>query len=199
MFTKHSPFSTGSGDVHRCHHSLTAQKLCTWRKQQQQHRTLCKAGKGKPDSKSMAAQSFPEVGRGKKLLIIGGTGRVGASTASALRETHPNLEIILSSQSQASYDAAVESRPELKGLEFRIVNRDDIDSLTEALKGVDVVLHTAGPFQRKYDCLVLEAAIQAKTPYIGECLTSHVTPLAVYHSAWLCGLHRACLTPYGCI
>ena len=131
----------------------------------------------------MTSQTFPEVGKGEKLLIIGGTGRVGASTASALRETHPNLEIILSSQSRASYDAAVENRPELKGLGFRVVNRDDINSIKEALKGIDVVLHTAGPFQRKYDCLVLEAAIQAKTPYIGGCSTSCLMPLAVCNTA----------------
>lgn len=116
----------------------------------------------------MEAQTFPEVGKGKTLLIIGGTGRVGASTAAALTQTHPNLKIVLGSQNQATYDDAVENRPELKGLDFKVVNRDDINSLRQALKDCDIVLHCAGPFQRKKDCLVLEAAIETKTPYVGE-------------------------------
>ena len=77
----------------------------------------------------------PDVGKGKKLLIIGGTGRVGSSTAASLRETHPNLEIILGSQSREKYDAAIEHRPSLKGLEYKVVNRDDLQSLFSALEG----------------------------------------------------------------
>ena len=110
----------------------------------------------------------PDVGKGKKLLIIGGTGRVGSSTAASLRETHPNLEITLGSQSREKYDAAIEHRPSLKGLAYKVVNRDNLQSLLSAMEDCDMVLHTAGPFQRKKDCLVLEAAIQAKKPYIGK-------------------------------
>ena len=115
-----------------------------------------------------APDKSPEVGKGKKLLIIGGTGRVGSSTAASLRQTHPNLTIILGSQSQDSYDAAVKNRPSLQGLAFSKVNRNDLHSILAAVKECDVVLHCAGPFQRKNECLVLEAAIQAKKPYIGE-------------------------------
>ena len=115
-----------------------------------------------------APDKSPEVGKGKKLLIIGGTGRVGSSTAASLRQTHPNLTIILGSQSQESYDAAVKNRPSLQGLAFSKVNRNDLHSILAAVKECDVVLHCAGPFQRKNECLVLEAAIQAKKPYIGE-------------------------------
>ena len=139
-------------------------------------RTVCQAAKQAAGKQSMEAQTFPEVGKDKTLLIIGGTGRVGASTAAALTATHPNLKIVLGSQNQASYDDAVQNRPELKGLEFKVVNRDDIHSLTQALKECDIVLHTAGPFQRKKECLVLEAAIKTKTPYIGA---TPVTNLAV--------------------
>lgn len=130
--------------------------------------TVCQAAKQAAGKQSMEAKMFPEVGEGKTLLIIGGTGRVGASTAAALTATHPSLKIVLGSQNRASYDDAVQNRPELKGLDFKVVNRDDIDSLTKALKECDIVLHTAGPFQRKKECLVLEAAIKTKTPYIGE-------------------------------
>lgn len=33
-------------------------------------------------------------------------------------------------------------------------------------QGFDLVIHTAGPFQWKLTCSVLEAAIAAKVPYI---------------------------------
>ena len=36
-------------------------------------------------------------------------------------------------------------------------------------QGVDLVIHTAGPFQWKETCAVLEAAISAGTPYIDVC------------------------------
>lgn len=41
--------------------------------------------------------------------------------------------------------------------------------LEEALQGVDLVVHTAGPFQRAEECTVLQAAISTKTPYIDVC------------------------------
>lgn len=47
------------------------------------------------------------------MLILGGTGRVGASTASALLRKCPDTDIILASRSTKSYEAAVKKRPEL--------------------------------------------------------------------------------------
>lgn len=41
--------------------------------------------------------------------------------------------------------------------------------LEEALQGVDLVVHTAGPFQREAECTVLQAAISTKTAYIDVC------------------------------
>ena len=168
----HRPVLAGIASSDRQHQPFRAETQRTRHNHRRCCQTVCKAGKQAAEKQSMEAQTFPEVGKGKTLLIIGGTGRVGASTAAALTETHPNLKIVLGSQNQASYDDAVNNRPELKGLGFKVVNRDDIDSLTKALQECDVVLHTAGPFQRKKDCLVLEAAIQTKTPYIGDCLSA---------------------------
>ena len=39
---------------------------------------------------------------------------------------------------------------------------DDVKDLEKVLEGVDLVVHCAGPFQRKEHCLVLEAAIASK-------------------------------------
>jgi len=141
-------------------------RMCTLKCQAKQHSA----------NVQIAPEISPEVGTGKKLLIIGGTGRVGSSTADSLRQTHPNLTIILGSQSQESYDAAVKNRPSLQGLEFSKVNRNDLQSILAAVKDCDLVLHCAGPFQRKNECLVLEAAIQAKKPYIGELACTATKP-----------------------
>ena len=134
--------------------------------------TRCQASKPSTDA-PVSIDVSPEVGKGKKLLIIGGTGRVGSSTAASLVQTHPNLTIILGTRGQEGYDAAVKNRPSLEGLEYRIVDRNDLQSILSAMKGCDIVLHTAGPFQRKKECLVLEAAIQAKIPYLGKLLQLH--------------------------
>ncbi|KAL3138840.1 hypothetical protein ABBQ32_005673 [Trebouxia sp. C0010 RCD-2024] len=130
--------------------------------------TRCQASKPNADAPPSIDVS-PEVGKGKKLLIIGGTGRVGSSTAASLVKTHPNLTIILGTRGQEGYDAAVKNRPELGGLEHRIVDRNNLQSILSSMEGCDMVLHTAGPFQRKKECLVLEAAIQAKIPYLDVC------------------------------
>lgn len=36
-------------------------------------------------------------------------------------------------------------------------------------QGADLVLHAAGPFQRRTECNVLEACIAARVPYIDIC------------------------------
>ncbi|CAK0739628.1 hypothetical protein CVIRNUC_001182 [Coccomyxa viridis] len=117
----------------------------------------------------------------RKVLILGGTGRVGASTASALLRKCPDAEIILASRSTKSYEAAVKKRPELANAKFLAVDIDDAASLEAALKGVSLVVHTAGPFQRKDTCGVLEAAIATKTPYMDVCDdTEHSQRLRAY-------------------
>lgn len=62
-------------------------------------------------------------------------------------------------------------RPACLGLcaQFAAVDIDDAASLAAALRGADLVVHTAGPFQRKATCGVLEAAIAEGTPYMDVC------------------------------
>ena len=66
-------------------------------------------------------------------------------------------------------------------MQFLGVDIDDAASLEAALKGVDLVVHTAGPFQRKDTCGVLEAAIATGTPYMDVCDdTEHSQRLRAY-------------------
>ena len=44
-----------------------------------------------------------------------------------------------------------------------------LDCLQAAISGADLVIHAAGPFQRKKSWAVLEAAIELKVPYVDVC------------------------------
>ena len=78
-----------------------------------------------------------------------------------------------------SSSSKIATRP--ASLQFLAVDIDDAASLEAALKGVSLVVHTAGPFQRKDTCGVLEAAIATRTPYMDVCDdTEHSQRLRAY-------------------
>ncbi|CDP16793.1 unnamed protein product [Coffea canephora] len=105
--------------------------------------------------------------KNSRVLILGGTGRVGGSTAIALSKLSPDLQIIIAGRNRERGAAMVDKLGD--DSEFTAVNIDDSKSLEAALADVDLVLHTAGPFQQAQKCTVLEAAIRTKTAYIDVC------------------------------
>ncbi|KAK4607339.1 hypothetical protein RGQ29_001248 [Quercus rubra] len=110
---------------------------------------------------------LPDKSRNARVLVLGGTGRVGGSTATALSNLCPDLQIIIAGRNRekgASMVATLGGRSE-----FAEVNIDNVKSLEAALRDVDLVVHTAGPFQQAEKCTVLEAAIHTKTAYIDVC------------------------------
>jgi nucleoside-diphosphate-sugar epimerase len=64
-----------------------------------------------------------------RVVVIGGTGRVGSSTASALLKEFPNLKVTVASRSDDSYQAAVSRRPELSKASFQRVDITNADSV----------------------------------------------------------------------
>ena len=100
------------------------------------------------------------------VVVVGGSGRVGSSAASALLQALPSARVALASRSQQSYEAAVGRSPALRGAKHVPCDVDQPSSLAAALRGADLVIHAAGPFQRRSDCSVLEAAIAAGVPYL---------------------------------
>ncbi|KAL8140188.1 LOW QUALITY PROTEIN: hypothetical protein V2J09_006209 [Rumex salicifolius] len=102
-----------------------------------------------------------------KVLILGGTGRVGGSTAIALSNLQPDLRIYIAGRNREKGDALVSKIG--KQSNFVQVDINDMKSLEAALDDVDLVVHTAGPFQQTEKCTVLEAAIRTKTAYIDVC------------------------------
>lgn len=110
-----------------------------------------------------APADTPQITGAKNVVVLGGSGRVGSSTAAALAAAVPSASISLASREDdgEAFRAAVARRPELGDAKPLRCDVDDPASLAAALKGADLVIHTAGPFQRRNDCNVLEAAIAA--------------------------------------
>ncbi|KAI3450004.1 hypothetical protein Pfo_006669 [Paulownia fortunei] len=123
---------------------------------------------GKEKSSSTIERvELPEKVKNSRILILGGTGRVGGSTALALSKFCPDLRIIIGGRNRDNGAAMVTKLG--NNTEFSEVDINNSKSLEEALKEVDLVVHTAGPFQQAEKCTVLDAAIQNKTAYLDVC------------------------------
>ncbi|EPS70904.1 hypothetical protein M569_03855, partial [Genlisea aurea] len=102
-----------------------------------------------------------------RILILGGTGRVGGSTALALSSFCPDARVIVGGRNREKAARMVSKLGDKS--EFVYIDINDSRSVEEALNDVDLVVHTAGPFQRAESCTVLEAAIRTKTAYLDVC------------------------------
>ncbi|CAL1409664.1 unnamed protein product [Linum trigynum] len=105
--------------------------------------------------------------KGSKVLVLGGAGRVGGSTAVALSKLSPHLSIAVGDRNREKGAAMVAILG--RNSSFVEVDFENVESLEAALNGVDLVVHTAGPFQQTDKCAVLEAAIETKTAYVDVC------------------------------
>ena len=118
---------------------------------------------------------------GKRVLVVGGSGRVGGSVVTQLvkRGAHvtvggTNEESFLSSQ--ARWEQTFGESFSTKDVDFVKLDRENAESVASALQknGVssyDLVVHTAGPFQGKVDTPngVIEASIDNGVPYVDVC------------------------------
>lgn len=102
-----------------------------------------------------------------RVLVLGGTGRVGGSTATALSKLRPDLNILIAGRNLEKGESLASKLGDES--EFVQVDIRDRNMLEEVLQDVDLVVHAAGPFQRENECTVLQAAIATKTAYIDVC------------------------------
>ncbi|XP_030522668.2 uncharacterized protein LOC115735529 [Rhodamnia argentea] len=114
---------------------------------------------------------LPGKARNARLLVLGGTGRVGGSTALALSNLSPDLQIVVGGRNREKGDSMVATLGNNSA--FAQVDIDDMVSLERAMDDVDLVVHAAGPFQQAQNCNVLEAAISTKTAYVDVCDDIH--------------------------
>ena len=117
--------------------------------------------------------------RNKRMLIIGGSGRVGGSTVRALRqigrERGWNLQTDVGGRNEANYQKAkarwineFQTGDDYDDVGFVALDHEDPSGLKAILSKhkPDLIIHTAGPFQRKKDPVILKASLDLKIPYV---------------------------------
>lgn len=120
------------------------------------------------------------------VVVLGGTGRVGGETIRALlRQTPHPLTLTICGRSKSRGEATVATLREQYAspkpdsmtaaavtFAYRFVDLDDQPSITRAIVDADVVVHTAGPFQKRSARTatnVLRAAADAGAAYADVC------------------------------
>lgn len=139
-----------------------------------------------------ASSSSSEPAKAKRVLVVGGTGRVGGSTVRALKalgmgdantkQGLPPLAVIVGGRSLDNFDkakarwAALGAKQGLgegafEDVGFVELDHEDPTALVQALRAAkpDLICHTAGPFQQRKSPEVLKAALQLKCPYVDVC------------------------------
>jgi len=91
----------------------------------------------------------------KKVLIIGGCGRIGKSVAQDI-VNHTNAEVTITSR---------QTQPQIDPFKFIILDLSDRTSLQQAIQDQDLVIHCAGPFHHR-DGRVLSTCIDQGVNYI---------------------------------
>lgn len=94
----------------------------------------------------------------KKVLILGGTGRIGSSVAQDLLN-HTEVEIVATGRTISGEKM---SNPRIKYLALDLAN---IAELEKAVAEVDLVIHCAGPFHHR-DGRVLKSCLESKVNYL---------------------------------
>ena len=105
------------------------------------------------------------------ILVVGGTGRVGASTTRWLADLTAragNPAKLAGGGRSAPSDSQRSRLPQ--NTKFVEIDLDGGDArLREAVAGRSLVIHTAGPFQQRTDPALLRAAIAEGVPYCDVC------------------------------
>ncbi|KAF8706500.1 hypothetical protein HU200_030776 [Digitaria exilis] len=114
------------------------------------------ASSAAPSSSRRDAAQTKRSSRTARVLVLGGTGRL-----------RPDLSILIGGRNREKGESLATKLGAQS--EFVQVDTRNASMLEKALQGVDLVIHTAGPFQRAEECTVLQAAISTKTAYIDVC------------------------------
>jgi saccharopine dehydrogenase-like NADP-dependent oxidoreductase len=117
--------------------------------------------------------------RGKRVLVVGGSGRVGGSVVTQLvrHGGHVSVAGTRPRRLEEARQRWIGMFPELSGplsvIPFEEVQRERVETVRAVLEksDYDLVIHTAGPFQGKVGTPngVLEACVDAGVPYLDVC------------------------------
>jgi hypothetical protein len=111
----------------------------------------------------------------KKILVVGGSGRVGGSVVTQLvkHKSHVTVGGTRFESFQAAKARWSKMFANMQDIDFCALNKEDATSIVAILENgdYDLVVHTAGPFQGKANVPngVLEACVAKSVPYIDVC------------------------------
>lgn len=119
---------------------------------------------------------------GKRILVVGGSGRVGGSVVTQLIKRGAS-HVTVGGTSEERFEQSRSRWQQLfeeegvnfdsNKVDFSVVNRESTASLSSVLEksSYDLVVHTAGPFQGKVNAKngVLEACVTNKVAYLDVC------------------------------
>ena len=129
-------------------------------------------------TKAYVASAVRGNGGDRKVVVLGGAGRVGSATAAAIvreRESDARLtgtRVVLAGRRPEEEALGDISQQLASRVQYERCDIEDPASLDRVLGGGDcaLVIHAAGPFQQTKSCSVLEAAIRNKVGgYIDVC------------------------------
>ncbi|CAN0539417.1 unnamed protein product, partial [Ectocarpus sp. 12 AP-2014] len=109
-----------------------------------------------------------------RVIVVGGPGGGGGSTVRALRQlAGPDLELLVGGRSQRNFRwrtlPGADEGYDYSDVKFVELDLGDAASLASALNGCDLVVHTAGPFQRK---------TRPEVPYVDVCDDARLATVA---------------------
>ena len=106
-----------------------------------------------------------------KVLVIGGTGRVGGSAVRCIHERFGDeITLSVAGRSEKNWnDFLGRTKEPLTGVEFVALDISEKEDLNRIIPQYDLVIHTAGPFQGIKDPSVLETSLRHGKLYIDVC------------------------------
>ena len=107
-----------------------------------------------------------------KILVIGGSGRVGGSAVRSIANRFgTSVEILVGGRKRDNWDAYMkhQNMSILKTIKFLELDITDDVELKSIVETVDLVIHTAGPFQGIKVPNVMETALLAGKKYLDVC------------------------------
>ena len=110
-----------------------------------------------------------------RVLILGGTGRIGSSVAADLCSHNP-YEVQIAGRNPRRGERLCQTLGPLA--QFLALDLDDRVRLRTAIAAADLVIHCAGPFLQR-DARVLQACIEMGTPYLDVSDSRDFTALAL--------------------
>jgi saccharopine dehydrogenase-like NADP-dependent oxidoreductase len=104
-----------------------------------------------------------------KVLVVGGSGRVGGSAVRALIKRFPEYSVGVGGRSVKTWEVC-QSRLSLRNdIVFVPMDVNDESSLENIISTYDLIVHTAGPFQGVRENKLLKQALISGKKYIDVC------------------------------